>query len=74
MAGRDPNFAIFDDHDSFDLVKKAVKAVLPPKKDDEDDGILAKKNKKDTPVYFAKKISELKNLGKLLPEARPNRG
>ena len=26
---------------------------------------LAKKNKKDTPVYFAKKISELKNLGRL---------
>ena len=72
LVGRDPNFAIFDDHDSFDLVKKAVKAVLPPKKDDEDDGILAKKNKKDTPVYFAKKISELKNLGKLLPETRPS--
>ena len=72
LAGRNPNFAIFDDHDSFDLVKKAVKAVLPPKKDGEDDGILAKKNKKDTPVYFAKKISELKNLGKLLPEARPS--
>ncbi len=71
LAGRDPNFAIFDDHDSFDLVKKAVKAVLPPKKDGENDGVLAKKNKKDTPVYFAKKISELKNLGMLLPEARP---
>ena len=28
---RTPNFAIFDDHDSFDLVKKATKAVLPPK-------------------------------------------
>jgi DNA helicase-2/ATP-dependent DNA helicase PcrA len=72
LVGRDPNFAIFDDHDSFDLVKKAVKAVLPPKKDDEDDRVLAKKNKKDTPVYFAKKISELKNLGRLLPEARPS--
>ena len=73
LVGRNPNFAIFDDHDSFDLVKKAVKTVLPPKKDDEEDSILAKKkNKKDTPVYFAKKISELKNLGKLLPEARPS--
>lgn len=71
LVGRDPNFAIFDDHDSFDLLKKAVKAVLPPKKEDEDEGILAKKNKKDTPVYFAKKISELKNLGTLLPESRP---
>lgn len=71
LLGRGPNFAIFDDHDSFDLVKKAVKEVLPRKKEDEDDGILAKKNKKDTPVYFAKKISELKNLGTLLPESRP---
>ena len=71
LVGRGPNFAIFDDHDSFDLIKKAVKAVLPPKKNDEDEGVLAKKNKKDTPIYFAKKISELKNLGKLLPEARP---
>jgi DNA helicase-2/ATP-dependent DNA helicase PcrA len=72
LAGRTPNFTIFDDHDSFDLVKKAVKAVLPPKRDDEEDGPLSKKNKKDTPVYFAKKISELKNLGALLPEARPS--
>jgi DNA helicase-2/ATP-dependent DNA helicase PcrA len=74
-VGRTPNFTIFDDHDSFDLVKKAVRIVIPPKKDDEDDGFLtnaAKKNKKDTPVYFAKKISELKNLGKLLPEIRPS--
>ncbi|HUC02241.1 MAG TPA: UvrD-helicase domain-containing protein [Candidatus Paceibacterota bacterium] len=71
LVGREPNFAIFDDHDSFDLVKKAVKSVLPPPKKDEDEGLLAKKNKKDTPVYFAKKISELKNLGRLLPEARP---
>ena len=74
LVGRTPNFTIFDDHDSFDLVKKAVKIVLPPKRSDgeEDNGILAKKDKKDAPVYFAKKISELKNLGKLLPEARPS--
>lgn len=69
LVGREPNFAIFDDHDSFDLVKKAVKAVLPPPKKDE--GLSAKKNKTDAPVYFAKKISELKNLGRLLPEPRP---
>lgn len=71
LVGREPNFAIFDDHDSFDLVKKAVRAVLPPPKKDGDESVLAKKNKKDTPVYFAKKISELKNLGKPLAEARP---
>jgi DNA helicase II / ATP-dependent DNA helicase PcrA len=72
LLGRDPNFAIFDDHDSFDLLKKAVKAVLPPKRDEEDEGILAKKNKKEMPVYFAKKVSELKNLGALIPEPRPS--
>lgn len=71
LVGRGPNFTIFDDHDSFELIKKSVKAILPPKKEDEHDGVLTKKNKKDTPVYFAKKISELKNLEALLPEARP---
>jgi DNA helicase-2/ATP-dependent DNA helicase PcrA len=71
FVGREPNFTIFDDHDSFDLVKKAVKSVIPPKKGDEDD-LVSKKNKKDTPVYFAKKISELKNLGRLLQDFRPS--
>jgi DNA helicase-2/ATP-dependent DNA helicase PcrA len=70
-TGRTPNFTIFDDHDSFDLVKKAVRSVIPPKKDEED-GLLAKKNKKDGPIYFAKKISEMKNLGAMIEEARPN--
>jgi DNA helicase-2/ATP-dependent DNA helicase PcrA len=62
-VGREPNFAIFDDHDSFDLVKKAVKSVLPYKKSDEITGIAAKKAQKETPVYFAGKISTIKNLG-----------
>jgi DNA helicase-2/ATP-dependent DNA helicase PcrA len=65
-VGREPNFAIFDDHDSFDLVKKAVKAVLPPPKRDKGDddwGGLAKKKEKETPVYYASKISLIKNLG-----------
>lgn len=65
-VGREPNFAIFDDHDSFDLVKKAVKAVLPYKKEDKDVermGIAEKKAQKETPVYFAGKISAIKNLG-----------
>ena len=29
LLGREPNFAIFDDHDSFDLIKKAVKGIFP---------------------------------------------
>ncbi len=74
LIGRTPNFAIFDDHDSFDLLKKAVKSVVPYKKEDEESlgGRLAKINKKETPVFFARKISELKNLGTLRPEARPS--
>ncbi len=64
LTGRGPNFTIFDDHDSFGLVKKAVKAALP--------GISAKTSgkasdltpakKKENPAFFARKISEAKNL------------
>ncbi len=66
--GRTPNFAIFDDHDSFDLIKKAVKNVLPkPQKDD--DGIARQKvNKRETPAFFAQKISEIKNRAEALEE------
>lgn len=66
--GRDPNFAIFDSHDSFDLVKKAVKEIIPPKKKDDDifPATKSQKAKQETPAYFSEKISEIKNLG---PEA-----
>src|SRR5580700_8666869 len=50
VFGREPNFAIFDDHDSFDLIKKAVKAASPEKK------------KKEVPTMFARNIAEIKNL------------
>ncbi len=52
--GRDPNFVIFDDHDSFDLIKKAAKVVLAPK---------------SPPALFAQKISALKNLDRSAAEA-----
>ena len=77
--GRTPNFAIFDDHDSFDLVKKAVKSVLPkpPKNGDDDFGAggrrmnaKAKVDKKETPAFFAQKISEIKNRDGALEEFR----
>jgi DNA helicase-2/ATP-dependent DNA helicase PcrA len=35
--GRGPNFAIFDDHDSFNLIKKVVKHALPREKGDPDE-------------------------------------
>ncbi len=52
ILGRGPNFVIFDDHDSFELIKKIVKKHG-----------LTEKDKKNTPSFFAQKISELKNLG-----------
>jgi DNA helicase-2/ATP-dependent DNA helicase PcrA len=67
VFGREPNFVIFDDHDSFDLIKKAVKASLP-KKDDGSAiqgaraGIRLKQKKYESPAFFAQKISEMKNL------------
>ena len=51
-VGRMPNFGIFDDHDSFDLIKKIVKTAVPKEA-----------TKKNPPAFFAQKISEIKNLG-----------
>ena len=63
--GRDPNFAIFDSHDSFDLIKKATKEVIPPKKKDDDifPATKTQRARQETPAYFAERISEIKNLG-----------
>jgi DNA helicase-2/ATP-dependent DNA helicase PcrA len=76
LLGRTPNFAIFDDHDSFDLVKKAVKSVLPkPPKDDDGDYLgrpsrKEKLNKYETPAFFAQKTSEIKNRDEAIVELR----
>lgn len=68
-VGREPNFAIFDDHDSFDLVKKAVWAILPkPKRGDP----IEKKSKELSPVFFAQKISAIKNIGVAGPNSEKN--
>jgi DNA helicase-2/ATP-dependent DNA helicase PcrA len=53
--GRTPNFVIFDDHDSFDLIKKIVKKSL-----------VNDKNKKNTPAFFARQISKIKNIDSAL--------
>ncbi len=57
--GRTPNFAIFDDHDSFDLAKKIVKGL--PK---------GEAGKRDTPAFFAGKLSLIKNLDGALGSLR----
>jgi DNA helicase-2/ATP-dependent DNA helicase PcrA len=59
--GREPNFAIFDDHDSFELVKKAVKGVSPGRKSEDDESILVKTKKDEAPAFFVQKIAEIKN-------------
>ena len=46
--GRAPNFVIFDDHDSFDLIKKIIKGTLTKG--------AGGGNKKDTPAFFAQKF------------------
>lgn len=47
--GRMANFVIFDDHDSFELVKKIIKEHLT-------------KEKGAGPAFFMQKISEMKNI------------
>ncbi len=64
---RKPNFTIFDDHDSFNLVKKAVKAVLP-----KSEAIGAEK-KKEAPAMFAQEISKIKNMAGIDPVGRPQK-
>ncbi len=56
--GRKSNFAIFDDHDSFDLVKKAHRALAPKTNGDEEK---KKTSLRERPAFFAGKISEIKN-------------
>jgi DNA helicase-2/ATP-dependent DNA helicase PcrA len=66
---RKPNFTIFDDHDSFNLIKKAAKSVLP-KNDSDKEGI---KKDKETPAFFAQGISKIKNIsGSDLTTEPPN--
>ena len=56
--GRQPNFTIFDDHDSFDILKKILKSEHHDTEDE-----LSLKKRKDTPVFFMGHISKAKNLG-----------
>jgi DNA helicase-2/ATP-dependent DNA helicase PcrA len=55
---RRPNFTIFDDHDSFNLIRKAAKSVMPKS----ETSIGEKKKEKETPALFAQGISKIKNM------------
>lgn len=51
---RSPDFSIFDDHDSFDVMKK----ILKPASDQSDEKV----DKKKTPAFFVNEVSRAKNL------------
>jgi DNA helicase-2/ATP-dependent DNA helicase PcrA len=53
--GRKPNFTIFDDHDSFDVLKKVLKSTGAP----------GEKKKKEESALFMTHISKLKNIGRV---------
>ena len=55
--GRKPNFTIFDDHDSFDVLKKVLKSSVA----------VEKKEKKEQSALFMTHISRLKNIGNGAP-------
>ncbi len=74
LAGRAPNFAIFDDHDSFDLIKKVTR---------EQGGEEGARQKsigrksaadKKKPAILAQNISRIKNLGNFGGGGGPARG
>jgi DNA helicase-2/ATP-dependent DNA helicase PcrA len=67
LLERKPNFTIFDDYDSFNLIKKAVKSVLPKDKTDNE----KKKKDGETPALFAQGISKIKNMGDFDPASEP---
>lgn len=60
LFDRRRNFVIFDDRDSFELVKKIVKKMPPV-----DEEVSPQKNKtradREKPSFFVQKISEIKN-------------
>ncbi|MEK7195581.1 MAG: UvrD-helicase domain-containing protein [Patescibacteria group bacterium] len=58
--GREPNFVIFDGHDSFDLIRKIIKKSTIREEWSGDRGGETKNAKK--PAFFANIISEIKNV------------
>ncbi len=62
ILGRTPNFAIFDDHDSFELIKKVLRDVEGYKPAAEK----REKRSKQAPALLHQKISEIKNTNRKL--------
>ncbi|MBI4087646.1 MAG: UvrD-helicase domain-containing protein [Candidatus Liptonbacteria bacterium] len=65
LLGRNARFVIFDDHDSFDLIKKIVKKKLWNGGDDDSSAASQEK-----PSFFARRISEIKNTDSALQKLR----
>ncbi|MBU6500467.1 MAG: UvrD-helicase domain-containing protein [Patescibacteria group bacterium] len=69
LLNRTPNFTIFDDHDSFDLIKKIARRLVPKKKSEERDGE-AKKDSREMPAFFKRQISAAKNKNSFIGELK----
>ena len=61
-VGRDFNFTIFDDHDSFDLLRNILKSASGADADADVDVV---EKKKESPAIFIDKISRVKNLNNI---------
>jgi DNA helicase-2/ATP-dependent DNA helicase PcrA len=74
--GRDFNFTIFDDHDSFDVIKKVLKSSAENMEDNPSQSPLGEvRSKKETPAFFIEQISKSKNLDTFSgEEAAPRNG
>src|SRR3989344_9074126 len=57
LLGRTQNFAIFDDHDSFELIKKVLRTFERPRLP----GHTVEKKSKQTPAAVYQRISAAKN-------------
>ncbi len=69
LLKRGPNFTIFDDHDSFSLIKKIIKRRLGAhQKNGGGEDRLFRNLKK--PALFAQKISEIKNVDSAIPDLK----
>lgn len=59
--GRKTDFTIFDDHDSFQLIKNIAKKISPKKNRGRDDDE-TKKRVRELPAFFRRQISAAKNI------------
>jgi DNA helicase-2/ATP-dependent DNA helicase PcrA len=73
LLKRKSNFVIFDDRDSFDVVKKITKKLSPPDKAKKRGDGVERRTEGEKPAFFAIKISEIKNTDGALDKLRQSK-